>query len=454
LNRLTALTTPNSGYLYQLGPTGNRTNATELTGRTLNWSFDGIYQLTSETISQDPAGKNGAVGYGLDPVGNRLSANSTLSGVSSGSYSYSLNDLLLFIETYDSNGNTLTSGGKVFAYDSENRLKSMNGDAVTLLYDGDGNRVAKAASGVTTRYLVDDLNPTGYSQVVEEVVNGAVQREYTYGLQRISQNQVISSTWTPSFYGYDGMGSVRHLTNPAGVITDKYDYDAFGNLVNSTGTTPNNYRYRGEQYDADLGLYYLRARYYNPQTGRFMSRDPAVGKLADPKSFHKYLYVGGNPIDALDPTGWETMTETAQLDFWGALKNAAAVTAIAVGAVCLLHDVQTLVQGASAHLGWQLAYILPSGPCSVSVKKCRPCSPPVGTLGYRLDMDPQKPHFDKPTQTYLDGPHWHLFEVHQSPPSSGCICSWRNLGLAGEFPPLPLGAVDIETTPCTGGGIE
>jgi len=61
---------------------------------------------------------------------------------------------------------------------------------------------------VTTQYLVDDLNPTGYAQVVEEVVNGAVTRQYTYGLQRISQNlsPAVSgnSTWTPSFYVYDG----------------------------------------------------------------------------------------------------------------------------------------------------------------------------------------------------------------------------------------------------------
>ena len=55
-------------------------------------------------------------------------------------------------------------------------------------------------------------------------------------------------------------------------ITDTYDYDAFGNKINSTGTTPNNFLYRGEEYDPDLGLYYLRARYYNPLTGRFMSR--------------------------------------------------------------------------------------------------------------------------------------------------------------------------------------
>jgi len=70
--------------------------------------------------------------------------------------------------------------------------------------------------GATTHYLVDDLNPTGYAQVVENCVNGAVQRRYTYGLQRISQTQFLNSAWTTSFYGYDGFGSVRQLTDSDG----------------------------------------------------------------------------------------------------------------------------------------------------------------------------------------------------------------------------------------------
>ena len=82
-------------------------------------------------------------------------------------------------------------------------------------------------------------------------------------------NQIINSTWTASFYGYDGGGSVRQLTNASGAVTDTYAYDAFGNKISSTGTTPNEFLYRGEQYDSDLGLYYLRARYDNPLTGRF-----------------------------------------------------------------------------------------------------------------------------------------------------------------------------------------
>ena len=282
----------------------------ELNGRSLTWNYDGIYRLTSEAISSDPNHENGNVSYSLDPVGNRLSDTSSLTGVNSGSFGYNADDQLS-TETYDQNGNTVTTGGKTFAYDSENHLTSMtaSGTAVTMVYDAFGNRVTKTVNGVTTRYLVDDLNPTGYAQVMDELTGGAVTRTYTYGLQRISENQVISNTWTPSFYGYDGAGSVRQLTSTAGAITDTYDYDAFGNKINSTGSTPNNMLYRGEQFDSDLGLYYLRARYYNPVTGRFMSRDPEDGKIKEPKTLHKYLYAGGDPVNRVDPLGREEYEE-------------------------------------------------------------------------------------------------------------------------------------------------
>jgi RHS repeat-associated protein len=312
LNRLTALTTPVASYSYTLGATGNRTAATEGNGRTLTWNYDGIYRLNNETISGDPDGNNGSASYNLDPVGNRSSMTSSLPGINSGSWGYNADDEISS-ETYDANGNVLATGGKTYAYDAENHMISANNGQFTMIYDGDGNRVSKTVNGVTTQYLVDDLNPTGYAQVVEEVVNNAVTRQYTYGLQRISQNlsPTVSgnSTWTPSFYVYDGGGSVRQLTNTAGTVTDEYLYDAFGNSFTKTGTTPNNYLYRGEQYDQDLGLYYLRARYYNPATGRFLSRDPEDGVSTDPATLHKYVYAGGDPVNSKDPTGHDAIAE-------------------------------------------------------------------------------------------------------------------------------------------------
>lgn len=92
LNRILDVSSPVSGYTYQLGPVGNRTAALEASGRSVTWNYDGIYRLTSETIASAPGNANGSVGYGLDPVGNRQSASSSLTGVNSGSWSFNTDD--------------------------------------------------------------------------------------------------------------------------------------------------------------------------------------------------------------------------------------------------------------------------------------------------------------------------------------------------------------------------
>jgi RHS repeat-associated protein len=97
---------------------------------------------------------------------------------------------------------------------------------------------------------------------------------------------------------------------PSSSKVDSYEYDAFGNLVGSTGSTANNFLYRGEQWDPNLGLYYLRARYYNPVAGRFLSVDP----LAD-EGEPRYEYADADPINELDPDGNEAFVEFALLDF-------------------------------------------------------------------------------------------------------------------------------------------
>jgi RHS repeat-associated protein len=99
------------------------------------------------------------------------------------------------------------------------------------------------------------------------------------------------------------------LTDSAGVVTDTYDFDAFGNLVQQTGNTPNNYLFAGEQWDPDLGLYYNRARYLNVGTGRFWSMDSYEGGSYDPSSLHKYLYVNSDPVNNSDPSGRSKLAE-------------------------------------------------------------------------------------------------------------------------------------------------
>jgi RHS repeat-associated protein len=172
-----------------------------------------------------------------------------------------------------------------------------------MVYDGDGNRVSETAGSTTTKYLIDSLNPTGYAQVLDELVSGAVTKTYTYGVQRISENQLVSSTWTPSFYGYDGHGNVRFLTNMAGAVGNTYQFDAFWMSITSAGTTANTYLYSGERFDQNIGLYHLRARYYNMLTGRFETMDPFSGKISDPATLHRYVYASNDPVNRIDPSG-------------------------------------------------------------------------------------------------------------------------------------------------------
>ena len=92
-------------------------------------------------------------------------------------------------------------------------------------------------------------------------------------------------------------------------MTDSYEYDAFGNLTTLTGSSSNSHLFAGEQLDPTLGLYYLRARYMDPNQGRFTARDPFEGLIFDPGSLNKYAYAHNNPVNRTDPTGLFTLLE-------------------------------------------------------------------------------------------------------------------------------------------------
>jgi len=130
----------------------------------------------------------------------------------------------------------------------------------------------------------------------------------------ISQNcSQLNAGCSLSFYSYDGHGSVRQLTDATASVTDTYTYDAFGTLIERTGSTDNNYLYAGEQFDPDLGFYYNRARYLDVGTGRFISQDSFEGGSGDPQSLHKYLYANDNPVDRTDPSGRASLVETVEV---------------------------------------------------------------------------------------------------------------------------------------------
>ncbi|MCK5600802.1 RHS repeat-associated core domain-containing protein, partial [Candidatus Pacearchaeota archaeon] len=315
LNRLTELTNKRidtdeiiSSYSYTLGLAGNRTSVIENDGSEISYTYDNLYRLTEETRTGSDAY---SISYIYDEVGNRLSMTKAAETTV---YDYNINDQLT-TETapegitsyeYDNNGNTTRKTAPdgttdyIFNYNNKLITADVGGEITSYVYGADGNRAAKTDAYGTTNYLVDTNNSTGYAQVLEELdSNNNCMVYYTYGDDLISQARGSLTT----YYHYDGHGSTRALTNASAMITDTYTYDAFGNLQASTGDTPNNYKYCGEQYDPNVGFYYLRARYYNPSVGRFLNVDPYAGSAYDPPSLHKYLYAGQDPVNNIDLSG-------------------------------------------------------------------------------------------------------------------------------------------------------
>jgi len=254
---------------------------------------------------------NETISYFYDAVGNRLSKTDQ-SGTSTSTFDE--NDRILRSGStnyaYDDNGNTLSTDEDGFIieyfYNQENQLIQANttNGVAEYEYDSDGIRVSNTLNGEITHYLVDKNRR--FAQVLEESNDGGlINVSYVHGDDLISQNRESSL----SIYHYNGHGSTTALTNHLEEQTDQYIYDAFGELLAQTGDTVNDYLYTGEQYDPNLGFYYLRARYYNNSIGRFHSMDTWLGRSSDPVTLHKYLYAYANPVMFVDPSGNMSLQE-------------------------------------------------------------------------------------------------------------------------------------------------
>ena len=346
LNRLISEETVDSDsnivvkYIYTLGASGERIKVEEL-DRTVEYTYDELYRLTSETITKGK--KVTTYTYAYDSVSNRTLK--TVNGVET-VYTYNaLNQLISENDTtyeYDNAGNLVrvVGAGKtaLYVYNVDNKLVKatvQQGNNVVVesyTYDYAGNRTSKTTTinnHVEKVYYLND-NSSLTNVLAELNVDGEVKVYYTIGADLISQ-EVNGKVYT---YLYDGHGTVRALANESGKLTDTYTYDVFGNLLNSTGTTANNYRYCGEQFDSTTCLYYLRARYMDTSTGRFISMDTYQGTTADPISLHKYLYANSNPVMYTDPSGYMVATlkkpSASAIVLWAQLESMAASYAMAM----------------------------------------------------------------------------------------------------------------------------
>jgi RHS repeat-associated protein len=305
-----------ASYVYSYDLVGNKTKVEELGGRVVSYTYDELYRLTKEEIV-DPMHGDRTMEYVYDAVGNRLLKKDT--AVGDIVYRYNQNDWLLdesmgnavvTAYTYDNNGNTKTRTARTeitnYLWDTQNRLTSasVSDHGVTTQqmayeYNVAGVRTKSTMNNVETHYLLDENRQ--YAQVLEEYDSSGVQSRYIYGAELDLISQTLGTA--TSYYLKDGHSGVRQLTSTTGTIADQYGYDGYGKVIYSVGSTQNTCQYRGEQSDTNLGMQYLRARYYNTEDGRFASVDLFEGYQSSPVSRHRYTYGNNNPVNYGDPSG-------------------------------------------------------------------------------------------------------------------------------------------------------
>jgi len=315
LNRLTSLTHQAAGgavianYGYSHYPSGNRATKTGTINE--SYSYDDIYRLTQAVTPK------GTEKYSYDDVGNRL----TGPGAKDTGYQYNDGNQMItgriLAYIYDNMGNqtqriinNAPDKSGLLTWDYENRLiriEKSKGNTekrtTTFKYDPLGRRIEKQhvtiidgiTKTTTTSYIYDNDN------IILEIVNdGATTTStfYTHG-QGIDEPLAMERNGNYYYYHADGLGSITAITDASRNIVQSYSYDSFGMVKPSTNFR-NSYTYTGREWDRETGLYYYRARYYDPMEGRFVSRDPISFSGGD---VNLYGYTGNNPINRTDPDG-------------------------------------------------------------------------------------------------------------------------------------------------------
>ncbi len=164
-------------------------------------------------------------------------------------------------------------------------------------YNGDGLRMAKVTAGSCAAPTSEEPFTWDLSGSLPLLlVDGST--DYVYGPGGLPLEQISGSTTL--WYHHDQIGSTRAVTDGSGNLQATYTFDPYGNLVSSTGSLANQpFLFDAQYEDAESSFYYLRGRYYDPTTGQFLSRDPAVGATRSP-----YSYVADNPLNGADATGF------------------------------------------------------------------------------------------------------------------------------------------------------
>ena len=317
---------PLLSYAYTYDANGNRLSQTETNGdlpELTTYTYDARDRLTSVKY---PAGSS--VEYGYDEVGNRTSEierNADGNVVSSKAAVFdALNRLSLVTDaethstiatfTYDANGNltskTTASGTETYDYDQRDLMvEARNGTDIVAryAYDAFGRRYLKVSSegpfaSVVRQYLYDQTS------VLHELDSDDLEvAKYEYGGDRLLS--LTRRDEERRFYHQDALGSVVALSDNAGTLVTRYHLDAWGRYRSPDELThsKNRFGFTGYLFDQETKLYYAKARFYDPEYGRFTSQDSVLGEIDAPPSLHRYFYGYANPLRYVDPTGHQTV---------------------------------------------------------------------------------------------------------------------------------------------------
>lgn len=345
-SRLTAIDYPgNRRVSYAYRPSGLMSRLTDWNDRVTTYDYDDLGRLSIVTypnqflttylfddldrlitlLNQDD-NRDLLSGYffELDRIGRRISVNKQdaidawirpldiQSNYDAADQLLSFGDIDL---TYDLMGQLDRKSDEGFDldynYNSQNLLQSIQGPDLEarFQYDGDGARISMSLNDQETHYFINPNAPL--SQVLAEAnADAEIEDFYIYD-QRGLISKISSDDSISQYFHFDALGSTVALSNLDGQVTDRYVYDSFGQLNRKEGETENPFQYVGQlgvQND-ESGLYYMRARYYDPEAGRFVSRDP----IGFDGGSNFYAYAGNNPVSYVDPSGGEPVTILAVL---------------------------------------------------------------------------------------------------------------------------------------------